>query len=357
MIVSEPYKVKASATPSADIAAWSNRGIGYWQPIANLHWLDNVKRVVSIYTRRPSTRLILFTFDCVLEQLWLTWSTNSKLQHILLENTQGQQTSSDDLISITSELSSFRSKYSPLATFYHRKASPLSPEQKATLQKNLLASTRSLKSLLRNLRSWLALSRISGNRLESAALPSLFSSLFHTRFSELIHTLHHVAQILDILATPNINLDTNQKPNISIEVVSGDNSPSLPLPASNTPQNQSGPSSSRSGYTQYPPVSPTALDRARLYREYLLLPSSASIPRFWWCGYACDACAFELTNDEGRWRCNRCNHGDYDLCAQCLIETGGCKGQKPGEEDWQKHVLEWVPHPFLERAWKKWEID
>lgn len=132
VVVSEPDKVKISASPSADIARWSNRCIGFWQPLSSTHWLDNVKRVVSIYTRHPSTRLILFIFDCVLEQLWLTWSTNSKLQNIFLEETQPEQTNPSNLVNITSELSSFRSTYSPLATRYNHKTSPFPQIKKQT---------------------------------------------------------------------------------------------------------------------------------------------------------------------------------------------------------------------------------
>jgi hypothetical protein len=50
------------------------------------------------------------------------------------------------------------------------------------------------------------------------------------------------------------------------------------------------------------------------------------------------------------------------MCSRCVEEKGGClgvvgdkDGKIRGEVD--KHVLEWVPHPFLIRAWRKWEID
>jgi hypothetical protein len=396
VIVAEPYKVKISATPSSDITEWSNRGIGYWQPLSSLHWLNNVKRVVSIYTRRPSTRLILFTFDCVLEQLWQTWSTNSKLQNILLDPILSQPTDSTNLISITTELSTFRSSYSPLASRYSLKLSPLPLDQKETFQKELLGSVRSLKSLLRDLRSWLALSPYSNRNSPLTAQPSLFASFFYERFSKLLRNLHSISSVLDAgaqlsqamkpnslgfatPASPDINTDSSQSiPAFKIPAspipsecltpgsTSSSESTSAPTPTSSSAESPSSPNSPTPIITspspeyqpqtqlQHAPLSPTAQARARLYRT---LESSPLKPRFWWCGYACDACAFELTNDQGRWHCNKCNYGDYDLCVRCVVEAGGCKGQVVGQGNGEKHVLEWVPHPFLERAWRKWEVD
>jgi hypothetical protein len=321
-----------------------------------------VKRVVAIYTRRPTTRLILFTFDCVLEQLWQTWSTNSKLQHILLEEIKLDQTSPSDLVNITSKLSSFRTNYSPIATRYSRKTTRLPQGQKASLQTDLLASTRALKSLLRNLRAWLAVSRISGQKIAPAALQTLFSSLFHQPFSELVHTLHRIAQVLDACAAPNPNPSTTLDLNINTSDSERDST--APTTASQAPATAAQ-SSSRTGSTNARAVpssslSPTVLERALLYRRYLSLPSSSSVPRFWWCGYACDACAFEMTNDDGHWHCNRCNYGDFDLCSRCFIEAGGCKGQICGgkglgvaDGEGGEHMMEWVAHPFLENTWKK----
>jgi hypothetical protein len=360
VVVSEPDKVKISASPSADIARWSNRCIGFWQPLSSTHWLDNVKRVVSIYTRHPSTRLILFIFDCVLEQLWRTWSTNSKLQNIFLEETQPEQTNPSNLVNITSELSSFRSTYSPLATRYNHKTSPLPPDQKANFQADLLTSTGALKSLLRDLRAWLALSHLSGPKLASAALPSLFSSLFHKQFSHLVHALRRVAQALDACAAPNRNPDLSPTPNSTIDALDTDTDLPASTPAPSTQASQrpgydpdpNPETATPPGARQYPP-STTSIERGLLYQQYLSLPSFSSTPRFWWCGYACVACAFELANEGGHWRCNRCDYGDYGLCAQCLVRLGGCKGQVAG----RKHVLEWVRHPFLEGNWRKFELD